>query len=310
MAAMPWTVGGPPPNAHYPPQALAQYSRPPQHSRRLPDPIELANRLEEARTSAKLLEQVVASTPPSEVLSNELIKEFADRCSGASRSVQGYMTAENPAPDNDTMESLIDTNEQLQQALNHHHRAVLQAKKHLGVGDSRSSLSNPAPEFRQERRQAQRQSQQLLQDRPLPSAPRRSNGKGKANLDAYESAAIAGPSRSASATPRHDDDDDDDDNEDPFRDPVPEPSGAAAAAASSSRGKQPASADSPPRLSYEPYHPGFGGGGGGSSSAAAAGASGSRGGAGDRSTTPVSDDDRASSVYGATPKKEGHVYRY
>ena len=55
---------------------------------RLPDPIELANRLEEARTSASLLEQVVANTPPSEVLSNDLIKEFADRCSGASKSIR------------------------------------------------------------------------------------------------------------------------------------------------------------------------------------------------------------------------------
>lgn len=106
--------------------------------------MELANRLEEARTSAKLLEQVVACTPPAEVLSNELIKEFSDRCTGASRSIQGYMSAEDPAPDNDTMESLIDTNEQLQQALNHHRRAVLQAKKHLGLdsGNDRASMTS------------------------------------------------------------------------------------------------------------------------------------------------------------------------
>lgn len=132
----------------FPPQQQQQYQHQPHHSSRkqLPDPVELANRLEEARTSAKLLEQVVACTPPAEVLSNELIKEFSDRCTGASRSVQGYMAVENPAPDNDTMESLIDTNEQLQQALNHHRRAVLQAKKHLGLdsGNDRASMT-PSP---------------------------------------------------------------------------------------------------------------------------------------------------------------------
>jgi hypothetical protein len=101
----------------------------------LPDPVELASRLEEARTSAKLLEQVVMNTPPAEMLQNELIREFADRCQSASRSIQGYMTAENPTPDNETMESLIDTNEQLQTALNQHRRAVLNARKQLGLNE-------------------------------------------------------------------------------------------------------------------------------------------------------------------------------
>ncbi|CAI6086765.1 hypothetical protein V2G26_009674 [Clonostachys chloroleuca] len=104
-------------------------------NKRLPDPVELASRLEEARTSAKLLEQVVMNTPPAEMLQNELIREFADRCQSASRSIQGYMTAENPTPDNETMESLIDTNEQLQTALNQHRRAVLNARKQLGLNE-------------------------------------------------------------------------------------------------------------------------------------------------------------------------------
>ncbi|KAK4239100.1 hypothetical protein C8A03DRAFT_43236 [Achaetomium macrosporum] len=265
------------------------YQQPQHHSKRLPDPIELANRLEEARTSAKLLEQVVACTPPSEVLSNDLIKEFADRCTSASRSIQGYMSAENPGPDNDTMESLIDTNEQLQQALNHHHRAVLQAKKQLGVGDSRSSISSPAP---------QSQQPPAGQSGPAPQVPRKavpgssSNGKGKANLDVLRGSAIAGPSRSASATPRHDSTtDDDDDGQDPFRDP--EPAGSSSKAA----GKM---SDSPPRLSFEPFHPGFGG----SSSSAAAGGEKGRG----EPVTPVSDDE--SDAYGATPKKEGRDHRF
>lgn len=104
-------------------------------SRRLPNPQELASRIEEARTSAKLLSQVVQSTPPSEVIQNELIREFADRCQSASRSVQAYMIAENPAPDNDTMETLIETNEQLSKAMSLHQRAILNARKIMGVGN-------------------------------------------------------------------------------------------------------------------------------------------------------------------------------
>ncbi|KAG5921557.1 hypothetical protein E4U42_005796 [Claviceps africana] len=111
---------------------------------RLPDAVELASRLEEARTSANLLEQVVMNTPASEMLQNELIKEFADRCLSASRSLQGYMVSENPAPDNDTMESLIDTNEQLQTALNQHQRAVLKARKQLGLGNGHQEEDSPA----------------------------------------------------------------------------------------------------------------------------------------------------------------------
>lgn len=111
---------------------------------RLPDAVELASRLEEARTSAKLLEQVVMNTPTAETLENELIKEFADRCLSASRSIQGYMVATDPAPDNETMESLIDTNEQLQTALNQHQRSVLSARKQLGLHERREDESLPA----------------------------------------------------------------------------------------------------------------------------------------------------------------------
>lgn len=103
------------------------------HSHRLPNPTELASRVEEAQTSAKLLIQVVQSTPPSELSGNDLIKEFADRCQSASKSIQAYMSAENPSPDNATMETLIETNEMLGKAMTTHHRAALQARKIMGV---------------------------------------------------------------------------------------------------------------------------------------------------------------------------------
>ena len=109
-------------------------------SRTLPPPHELSSRIEEAKTSAQLLSQTVQSTPPAELLHNELVREFADRCQSASRSIQAYMITENPGPDNDTMETLIDTNEQLAKAMSQHQRAVLNARKVTGV-----SASTPTP---------------------------------------------------------------------------------------------------------------------------------------------------------------------
>jgi hypothetical protein len=284
-----------PPNAPaFSPQATNYFSR--AHStghRRLPDPVELANRLEEARTSAKLLEQVVACTPPSEVLSNELITEFADRCQSASRSIQGYMAADDPGPDNETMESLLDTNEQLQQALNHHQRAVLSARKQLGLGE-RSSSHSPAPTPPQVNQQsrpagtwqassssssAAARGAMAASSSAAPSLPSRraagaddgasssdaaSNGKGKAAAVAWD------PPTAGSSRPAHHEDD-------PFRDP-----------------------DDVPRLAYEPFHPGF----------SSAPRSNNDYRTGDP-VTPVSDDDLYDNdAYSTTAKQTDSVYRY
>jgi hypothetical protein len=100
-------------------------------SKGLPPPTELAGRIEEARTSAKLLLQLVQSTPANELIGNELVKEFAERCTAAQRSVQGYIACDDPAPDDDTMLTLIETNEQLSLAASKHQRAVLQARRLL-----------------------------------------------------------------------------------------------------------------------------------------------------------------------------------
>ncbi|KAF2664006.1 hypothetical protein BT63DRAFT_117362 [Microthyrium microscopicum] len=112
---------------------------PPRPGKALPAPPELAARIEEARTSAKLLQQLVQSTPQAELKNNDLIKEFAERCQSAQRSVQGYISAENPAPDDDTMQTLIETTEQLSLALSKHSRALLQARR------AQSSTPTPTP---------------------------------------------------------------------------------------------------------------------------------------------------------------------
>jgi len=239
----------------------------------------LANRLEEARTSAKLLEQVVGCTPPAEVLANELIKEFADRCLSASRSIQGYMSAE-PAPDNDTMESLIDTNEQLQRSLNQHQRAVLQSKKHLGQGEPRTApdfspevISVSHDEYRPED----------LRANSGPPLPVRKTGKGKAAESSY---AEAGPSRSDSNTPHHDNEDE----ANPFRDPLPESSMSGPRQQGGGAGR---SSSDLSRLPHEPFHPGFSP-------------------VKNDPITPVSDDgyERDDRYRATPPKKTEHLYRY
>lgn len=225
-------------------------------NRRLPDPVELASRLEEARTTAKLLEQVVMNTQAAEIIDNDLIKEFADRCLSASRSIQGYMTSENPCPDNDTMESLIDTNEQLQTALNQHKRAVLSARKQLGLGlptsPNENSMTPPL-------NGANTHSERLVDD-TAPSASGGSYlqdndvslaGKGK-HTEVYPpppGPPPSGPAGSISNRPVPKP------TEDPFADPVRDPQQGAG---SSSAGHNTHNDyDDGQRLAYEPYHPGF-----------------------------------------------------
>ncbi|MCJ1340615.1 hypothetical protein MMC09_005911 [Bachmanniomyces sp. S44760] len=122
------------------PNQQQNYFSRPHKSRGLPNPQELASRIEEAKTSAKLLMQLVSSTPTNEVLGNELIKEFADRCQGASKSIQNYIHAENPAPDDDTLLTLIETNDQLSLAVSKYQRSLLQSRRALGV-----SATSPSP---------------------------------------------------------------------------------------------------------------------------------------------------------------------
>ncbi|KAF7954725.1 hypothetical protein EAE96_005843 [Botrytis aclada] len=201
------------------------------HTHRLPPPHELSSRIEEARTSAKLLSQVVQSTPPSELFANELIREFADRCQSASRSVQAYMVSENPAPDNNTMETLIETNEQLSKAMNQHQRAVLHARKLMGLGNGDSTPPvGTSSEFT-----------------PPPGPPPNQVSKPAPSNGKRSVPPIPPPGDIAPMN-------DEDDERNPFSDPEP----------NSSR-RPPFPSDAPPKttgqfndtLGVEPYHPGF-----------------------------------------------------
>jgi len=102
----------------------------------LPSPAELASRVEESKNTAKILLQLVQSTPPEEVMSNDLIKEFAERCQSAQRSMQGFINCDSPPPDDDTLQTLIEVNEQLSLALSRHQRAILSARRAMGASPS------------------------------------------------------------------------------------------------------------------------------------------------------------------------------
>jgi hypothetical protein len=158
QSAPPFTPGQ---QAYFPPNA---YNGPQAPIRRggLPAPHELASRIEEAKTSGKLLTQVLQSTAPSEVLRNDLIREFAERCQSASRSLQGYINADDPAPDEETLLTLIETNDGLAAALSKHSRAVLQARK-LNSGTPPAQPSRP-PQI-----QTQDASQPSIQTPALPT---------------------------------------------------------------------------------------------------------------------------------------------
>lgn len=234
-------------------------------SNRLPAPAELANRLEEARTSAKLLQQLVANTPSTEVMDNDLVKEFADRCLSASRSIQGYMTAENPGPDNETMETLIDVNEELQQALNSQKRAILSARKELGIGD-RSQNPSPSPVSETNGSIAPVMSApggaytgaggafpSAAPAIPRKPAPGKGKGRQEPTRPEYVAPPPGPPPGRVPAGPVSPLSVNDDDDYDPFRDPDPPVPSA------TQRGK--AVAGPPPleqpNFDSEPYHPGF-----------------------------------------------------
>lgn len=141
-------------------------TRPP---KKLPAPAELAARIAEAKTSAQLLIQLSQTTPPEEVPTNELMKEFADRCQTANRNLHGYMNCTDPSPDEQTFQTLIETCEQLSVASTRYQRAVLESRKKLGPpspqpGQIAMPPLQPTPQFQQTSPPPQQQQQQQQQN--------------------------------------------------------------------------------------------------------------------------------------------------
>ncbi|CAK7223063.1 hypothetical protein SBRCBS47491_005074 [Sporothrix bragantina] len=134
----------------------------------LPKPSELRRRLREAKTTASVLADVVNTTTPAALLKHDLADDLSARCRRATNQVLEYLNTRDPIPDNNEMADLLATHEVLEQTLHHYHRAVLEARKSLGVGESRRPADGHVP------------------------AEMTPAGKGKANAPA--SPTVAGPS--------------------------------------------------------------------------------------------------------------------
>ena len=131
-------------NSASPPPPRPVHPQPP--SNVLPELGELAARIEEAKNSAKLLTQFVQTTPLADVETNDLIKEFVDRCRTSSRLIQSYIHATNPSPDEETLLTLIETNDEISVALSQQQRAMLKARKARGSSTpSSSQVNSPSP---------------------------------------------------------------------------------------------------------------------------------------------------------------------
>jgi len=155
------------------------------------------------------------------------------------------MIAENPGPDNDTMETLIETNEQLTSAMNKHQRAILAARKAAGLGNGSPSLTPPG----------QRTDSGFAAPPPGPPPNRSSSGfaapPGPPPRPNRKPAPQIPPPGDYAPTGF----DSDHEEENPFSDPSEQ----------SKKKMPPFPEDKPPaatgqfndRLGIEPYHPGF-----------------------------------------------------
>ena len=126
--------------------SLPPHPNRPQTTNILPEPGELAARIAEAKNSAQLLLQFVESTPEGEMDDNDLIKEFVDRCRTSSRVIQTFIHSTHPAPDQETLLTLIETNDEISAAISSQQRAMHKARKSRGSSTpSSSNVNSPSP---------------------------------------------------------------------------------------------------------------------------------------------------------------------
>ena len=155
----------------------------------LPKPRELRKRLDEAKTTAGVLADIVNTTTSSGLLKHDLADDLVSRCRRAAGQVLEYLDTKDPFPDNQEMAALLSTHEVLQQTLRHYYGAVLEARKAVNVGETRRAEDGSIP------------------------AEMTPAGKGKANAPLSPVAGGAGASNGHSnghdsPRDRHDDDDD------------------------------------------------------------------------------------------------------
>ncbi|QSS65242.1 GAT domain-containing protein [Histoplasma capsulatum] len=141
----------------------------------LPSPEELSARITEANISASLLLQFVQSTPTAEFYTNDLLKEFSARCQAAAKSIQGYINATNPSPDEDTMLTLIETNDRLSAAFSKYQRAAVVARRNASRTDSQEAVPPALPPLAAPQQQPLYQAGRAPQNFEVPKNTNHSN---------------------------------------------------------------------------------------------------------------------------------------
>ncbi|EPE04606.1 gat domain-containing protein [Ophiostoma piceae UAMH 11346] len=111
----------------------------------LPKPRELRRRLDEAKTTAGVLADIVNTTTPSGLLKHDLADDLVARCRRAASQVLEYLDTKDPFPDNQEMAALLSTHEVLQQTLRHYYGAVLEARKAVNIGETRRAEDGSIP---------------------------------------------------------------------------------------------------------------------------------------------------------------------
>lgn len=133
---------------------------------RLPSAGELGARMEEAKSSAKLLQQLLQSTAASEVQTNDLITEFGQRVWAAQKSMRQYMNCTDPAPNKATLEQLIQTSELLSVAASKHQRALLHSRQQYGDMTAPSPIDQRVSDVSAQSRPQQYQDRDTTMIRP------------------------------------------------------------------------------------------------------------------------------------------------
>jgi len=138
------------------------------------------------------------------------LQEFADRCSAASRSVQQFIECNNPPPDESTLVTLFETNEQLAASLSRHQLAIYGAKQRNG-GSRNPSRTNSGLDNQQQQQPTASNTTTTSIANNNPSRVN-SGGLGESSLSSSKPSQQHTPIRAtAQAGPI----------EDPFRDPSP-----------------------------------------------------------------------------------------
>ncbi|KAK7206265.1 hypothetical protein BZA70DRAFT_128939 [Myxozyma melibiosi] len=95
------------------------------HQPRSLSPEKVADVIEEAKSSAGLLQQVVQTTAPAEISASPLVLEFYERCVRLSSKIESYLSRDVIPPLEESMTvKLIDANESLSSAIEMHKSAL------------------------------------------------------------------------------------------------------------------------------------------------------------------------------------------